>query len=446
MRRTPRPRSRWPPRSASAPTWTSRTSPSSAATPPRRAPAPRWRWMPWPGSSSARATSTPWRARACPSPRTPRWPSSITGSGTPFIQVQRALGRFETEVLRVALTIDRDQRVGVKNVGGITLMNIHAPGRPACRPDGGDGRVSATPLAPPRESMMPTERTRADRVAGLRARLVPSRDDLVDLGFTALLVGLALWGFRTVFFGWEWILAAVGGLLLGLLVAHLVTAFRLPSVVTHARSRRGIPAPRRAARGPRPPRARGVPERAHLPRPRRRPRCTAGSGCSPCSRRSTPRSPCWPCRSIVGLVAAAVTYTVARRRSHGYAVVVPPLARPRPDHRARHPRARLAARPGRRLRAGRDRLDDRAQHPLARAPAERRRSRRPRGDRHRPAGAGRGRRPARRAAPAGHRRRPAPGGAHRGRAAVRHRAVPEPAGRASASTPSPTTPSSTTPS
>jgi uncharacterized protein (DUF58 family) len=49
----------------------------------------------------------------------------ITGSGTPFIQVQRALGRFETEVLRVALTIDRDQRVGVKNVGGITLMNIH---------------------------------------------------------------------------------------------------------------------------------------------------------------------------------------------------------------------------------------------------------------------------------------------------------------------------------
>lgn len=49
----------------------------------------------------------------------------VTGSATPFIQVQRALGRFETEVLRVALTIDRDQRVGVKNVGGITLMNIH---------------------------------------------------------------------------------------------------------------------------------------------------------------------------------------------------------------------------------------------------------------------------------------------------------------------------------
>lgn len=49
----------------------------------------------------------------------------VTGSATPFIQVQRALGRFETEVLRVALTIDRDQRVGVKNVGGTTLLNIH---------------------------------------------------------------------------------------------------------------------------------------------------------------------------------------------------------------------------------------------------------------------------------------------------------------------------------
>jgi uncharacterized protein (DUF58 family) len=49
----------------------------------------------------------------------------ITGTATPFIQVQRALGRFETEVLKVALTIDSRQRVGVKNVGGLTLMNIH---------------------------------------------------------------------------------------------------------------------------------------------------------------------------------------------------------------------------------------------------------------------------------------------------------------------------------
>jgi uncharacterized protein (DUF58 family) len=52
----------------------------------------------------------------------------VTGSATPFIQAQRALGRFESEVLRVALTIDRDQRVGVKHIAGITLMNIHGIG------------------------------------------------------------------------------------------------------------------------------------------------------------------------------------------------------------------------------------------------------------------------------------------------------------------------------
>ena len=62
-RRTPRPRSRWPPRWASGPTWTSRTSPSCAATRPPRAPAPRWPWTRWPGSSSGPATSTRWPAK-----------------------------------------------------------------------------------------------------------------------------------------------------------------------------------------------------------------------------------------------------------------------------------------------------------------------------------------------------------------------------------------------
>ena len=49
----------------------------------------------------------------------------VTGPGTPFIEVQRALGQFEPEVYRWPSPIDRDQRVGVKNVGGLTLMNIH---------------------------------------------------------------------------------------------------------------------------------------------------------------------------------------------------------------------------------------------------------------------------------------------------------------------------------
>jgi uncharacterized protein (DUF58 family) len=49
----------------------------------------------------------------------------VTGTSTPFLEVQRALGRFENEVLKVALTVDERERVGVKNVGGLTLMNIH---------------------------------------------------------------------------------------------------------------------------------------------------------------------------------------------------------------------------------------------------------------------------------------------------------------------------------
>ncbi|MEO6413398.1 MAG: transglutaminase-like domain-containing protein [Pedococcus sp.] len=185
--------------------------------------------------------------------------------------------------------------------------------------------MSASPLAPPRESMMPNERTRADRLAGLRSTLAPSRDDLVDLGFTVLLVGLALWGLRTVFFGWEWILAAVGGLLLGLLVAHAVTAFRLPAVVTLL----GLTAAYLLLGGP-------LAVRDHLalgvfPTGRTF-RDLAAAAVHGWKRLLTLLPPVDATVTllalplIVGLVAAAVTYTVARRRSHGYAVVVPPLA------------------------------------------------------------------------------------------------------------------------
>jgi hypothetical protein len=55
---------------------------------------------------------------------------------------------------------------------------------------------------------------------GLAAYL-PDRHTLIDLGFSALLVAIALVGFRTGFIGWEWVLAAGAGLVLGLLVAHV---------------------------------------------------------------------------------------------------------------------------------------------------------------------------------------------------------------------------------
>ena len=88
------------------------------------------------------------------------------------------------------------------------------------------------PLAPPRPGMVqeqPSFRERAQQ--GARA-LLPERHDWVDLGFAAVLVAIALVGFRTGYFGWEWIVAAAGGLVLGLAIAHVVTSFRLPAVTT----------------------------------------------------------------------------------------------------------------------------------------------------------------------------------------------------------------------
>ena len=64
-----------------------------------------------------------------------------------------------------------------------------------------------------------------------RGGLRPDRAALVDAAFTVLLVGLALVGFRTDFAGATWVLPAVAGLVLGLLVTHVTTAYRLPLLV-----------------------------------------------------------------------------------------------------------------------------------------------------------------------------------------------------------------------
>ena len=48
----------------------------------------------------------------------------VTGARRPFIEIQRALGRFETEVHKVVLTVDAGERVGVKHVSGLTLLTI----------------------------------------------------------------------------------------------------------------------------------------------------------------------------------------------------------------------------------------------------------------------------------------------------------------------------------
>ena len=61
---------------------------------------------------------------------------------------------------------------------------------------------------------------------------MPSRDVLVDLAFSLVLVTIALVGFRTGFIGWEWILAAAVGVVLGTVVAHVAVARSWPLLAT----------------------------------------------------------------------------------------------------------------------------------------------------------------------------------------------------------------------
>lgn len=61
---------------------------------------------------------------------------------------------------------------------------------------------------------------------------MPSRDVLVDLTFALALVTLALVGFRTGFIGWEWVVAAAVGVVLGTLVAHVASIRSWPIVLT----------------------------------------------------------------------------------------------------------------------------------------------------------------------------------------------------------------------
>ncbi len=94
----------------------------------------------------------------------------------------------------------------------------------------GPGRDSTSPGRTRARTSWTSTRSRlvaSSRRGGLR----PDRAALVDAAFTVLLVGLALVGFRTDFAGVTWVLPAVTGLGLGLLVTHVTTAYRLPLLV-----------------------------------------------------------------------------------------------------------------------------------------------------------------------------------------------------------------------
>lgn len=50
----------------------------------------------------------------------------VTGAGRSFIQIQRALGQFETEVGKVAIVVDPHAEVGVRHAAGLYILTIRA--------------------------------------------------------------------------------------------------------------------------------------------------------------------------------------------------------------------------------------------------------------------------------------------------------------------------------
>lgn len=85
--------------------------------------------------------------------------------------------------------------------------------------------------APPASALV-TPPSAGERLRGQLVRVRPTTAHLIDAAFCAVLVGLALVGFRTTFFGLGWLWAGLGGLVLGLVVAHVTATYRAPGVVT----------------------------------------------------------------------------------------------------------------------------------------------------------------------------------------------------------------------
>ncbi len=48
----------------------------------------------------------------------------VTGARRPFIQLQRTLGQFEPEVIKVVIVVDDAVQVGVHRVGDLVLLHV----------------------------------------------------------------------------------------------------------------------------------------------------------------------------------------------------------------------------------------------------------------------------------------------------------------------------------
>ena len=92
--------------------------------------------------------------------------------------------------------------------------------------------MSARPpkLSPEETSGTSSLRRTLQRVERLR----PSRDDVVDGAFTAVLAGLALFGLHTSFSGWTFLVVGIVGCLLGIVTAHVARVLDAPLILLFA--------------------------------------------------------------------------------------------------------------------------------------------------------------------------------------------------------------------
>lgn len=182
-----------------------------------------------------------------------------------------------------------------------------------------------SPVAAPREGMITVQPTFKEKAQASGRQLIPATVDWIDLAFSAALMAVVLMGFRTGYFGWAWIAAAVSGLVLGLLISHVMTAFRLPAVATLG----GILVAYFLLGGPLAVRDNLIFGVIPSGQTFKDLASTLVHGWKRLLTMLPPVDAIGPLLALpllVGLVGAAVTYTVARRWTSPYAVLLAPLA------------------------------------------------------------------------------------------------------------------------
>ncbi|MEP6631861.1 MAG: transglutaminaseTgpA domain-containing protein [Lapillicoccus sp.] len=171
----------------------------------------------------------------------------------------------------------------------------------------------------------PSTASRATQLVTLWRRALPATEVRVDLAFSAALVLLALVGFSTTYYGYAWLVVGVVGTVLGLLVAHVVIARRLPAVVTLA----GVVAAYLLLGGPVAVREALVAGVLPTPGVAAELATTAVQGWKTMLTSLPPldaRGPLMALPFLFALGGAAAAYTVARRWRRSVAALVVPLA------------------------------------------------------------------------------------------------------------------------